>query len=724
MYVEFRKCKSMVDRSVYSFRYMFFPGKWRACLSWMACLLVLLCSACDDKESKEEVLPQRQEVKVAVVLPLEDEMGERWKRTLEWAMQSVETAQRGIDGGVRVELEWYDENNVNIDEVFEVLAMREDVVAVIGPFYSAHTWVAARQCAKYNKTLFTISSSAELVRSFAEGGFLWGLTETDISQCEVLLSKAMMYGAKRVALLAQEDVYGQTFIDWFAFQAKELGLEVAGIVPYTDATVRDGFRQCAAFDADFMICVPSSIENLEEMVAAKKEVPRLVSRQLYSDVAFSATALARLGKDAEGLEGVAMSPDPASGFQVSYDVKFGDQPVLGEAHMYDALSLIAYAAFKMQTDGMDDMNEALRLLVDGRGMNMGSWMAEDMRLVFKAIAKGDTPDIDGATGSLEFDSKVYTNVLHSVYANWIVYNGKFLVLDYKTSDGGKRVEETLAGWNWKVSQMQEIDQNQIAPVYPELREKWALLVAASVGWDNYRHQADVLEIYRLLKRQGYKDDHIVMIMEDDIARNERNPEPGVVKVRPDGENLYVGAEIDYRLSELLPADIGAILAGKRSEALPEVISASGHDNIFVFWSGHGEHGKMLWGKGNALEESDMREMLEVLSGEGNYRKMLWMVETCYSGSVARASEGIPGVMFITAADENETSKADVFSNELNVWMSNRFTSTFQSLINKEPGISLRDLYYGLFQNTVGSHVMVYNTTCFDNLYQSSFREFL
>ena len=43
------------------------------------------------------------------------------------------------------------------------------------------------------------------------------LTETDIAQCEVLLSKAMTYGAKRVALLAKEDVYGQTFIDWFAF---------------------------------------------------------------------------------------------------------------------------------------------------------------------------------------------------------------------------------------------------------------------------------------------------------------------------------------------------------------------------------------------------------------------------------------------------------------------------------------------------------------------------
>lgn len=714
----------MINRFLYDFRNSFFLKGWRVCLSWIVCAMMLSFVACREKHGEDESLPEREEVRVAVVLPLEDNMAEHWKRSLEWAMQNIETAQRGIEGGVRIELEWYDENNADIERLFNELVVREDVAAVIGPFYSSHTWVAARQCAKYNKTLFTISSSAELVRSFAEGGFLWVLTETDISQCEVLLSKAMTYGAKRVALLAQEDVYGQTFIDWFAFQAKEFGLEVAGIVSYTDATVGDGFRQCAAFDADFMICIPSSIENLQGMVVARKGMSDLVSRQLYSDVAFSATVLDRLGKDVEGLEGIAMSPDPVSGFQVSYEVKFGDQPVLGEAHMYDALSLIAYAAFKMQAEGTDDMNEALRSLVDGRGMNMGSWMAEDMQLVFKAIARGDAPDVDGATGSLEFDSKVYTNVLHSVYANWIVYDGKFLILDYNTSDGGKRVEETLAGWNWKVSRMQEIDQNQIAPVYPELREKWALLVAASVGWENYRHQADVLEIYRLLKRQGYKDDHIVMVMEDDIANNGKNPEPGVVKVRPDGENLYAGVEIDYRLSGLSPADIGAILAGERSERLPEVIAASEHDNIFVFWSGHGEYGEMLWGKNDALKERDARKMLESLSEKGNYRKMLWMVETCYSGSVARASVGIPGVMFITAADENETSKADVFSNDLNVWMSNRFTGTFQNLIDKEPGISLCDLYYGLFQNTVGSHVMVYNTSCFDNLYQCSFSEFL
>ena len=697
------------------------PNRFLFYLLWLSVPLWLL--SCK-KETFEGTNMHRQEVKIAVVLPLGDDMADRWKRCLGWALQNIETAQEKLEEGVRITLEWHDENNADIDRLFEELVSREEIAAIIGPFYSAHTHTAALQCAKYQKPLFTLSSSADLVRSFADGGFLWALTETDISQCEVLLSKAMLYGAESVALLAQEDAYGQTFIDWFAFQAKELGLKVSGIVPYTDLMAREKFKQCANLKADFMICAPSSAANLQEMAAARKEMPDLVSRLLFSDIAFGAATLQRLGSEAEGMEGTAMAPDPASGFQVSYEVKFGESPMLGEAHMYDALTLAAYAAFKMQADGTDDMNEALRQLVDGREMNMGSWMPEDMRLVFKAIAEGKSPDIRGATGSLDFDKTVYTNVLHSVYANWMIYGGKFIILDYNTSDGGKRTEETLAGWNWKISRMQEFGPEETGIAYPPLQAKWALLVAASDGWSNYRHQADVLEIYRLLKRQGYRDDHIVLISEDDLAYNSRNPSPGTVKVRPDGENLRTDVKIDYRLSDLSPADIQHILAGNRSESLPEVIDATENDNILVFWSGHGEYGRMLWGESDALTRDDMREMLEKLGEAGNYRKMLWLVETCYSGSVAEAAEGIPGVMFITAADANETSKADRFSNELNVWMTNRFTSTLQTMIDTDPGISLRDLYYGLFQNTVGSHVMVYNNRYFDNLYQCSLEEFL
>ena len=113
-----------------------------------------------------------------------------------------------------------------------------------------------------------------------------------------------------------------------------------------------------------------------------------------------------------------------------------------------------------------------------------------------------------------------------------------------------------------------------------------------------------------------------------------------------------------------------------------------------------------------------------MNAEKAYRKSLWLVETCYSGSVMQACEGFPGILAITAANANETSKADIFSSDLGVWMSNRFTYTFRDEITNDASISLRELYYKLFINTVGSHVMLYNEDCYGNIFTNTIEEFL
>ena len=48
---------------------------------------------------------------------------------------------------------------------------------------------------------------------------------------------------------------------------------------------------------------------------------------------------------------------------------------------------------------------------------------------------------------------------------------------------------------------------------------WALLVAGSNGWYNYRHQADVCHAYQILHTHGIPDSNIVVMMFDDIAEN-------------------------------------------------------------------------------------------------------------------------------------------------------------------------------------------------------------
>ena len=690
--------------------------------------LIGLWSCSDDESSMSYGDKQWTEKTVAVVLPMEKGLAVHWERTLGMFATNFERAFKNHETGIRLKFEYYDEANADMQELARSLGFNDEVYAVIGGLYSSNAAILAAELTLVGKTFFTLATTEQLVRAYASTGYLWAMTETDITQCEVLLSKVINYGGKSVALLAKDnDNYGQTFIDWFAFQARELGLKNMGSYAYTPDNIADVSCQAMQSGAEYVICIPSEIEEMGPMLEAHKTQSlngQSVPRMLFSDTAYGADVLKIHGDAAEGIEGVAFGADPESGFDVSYRTFFNATPTLGESQLHDAAMLIGYAAWHQQFNPELSLQKSLRAVVSGEDLNMGSWTGEDMGLVVDALAAGKSPYVRGASGHLRFDAKVFTNVLATTYYNFKVYNGQYIILDYNTSDGGNRTDATLAGWNWKASQMQNFN-NSGEFDYPVHTGNWALLVASSKEWANYRHQADVLAIYQQLKQAGYTDDRIILIAEDDIADNVSNPNKGVVQVTIGGNNVYEQVEIDYRMSELQAKDILAILSGEKSERLPIVIESTANDNVFVFWSGHGVPGALCWNDdaygimGDQLDETFHR-----MREKRSYRKLLMMVEACFSGGVMEQCRNIPGMLFVTAANGDETSKADVFNGEMKVWMSNRFTSTFIEQITENKNIALRDLYYRLFINTVGSHVMVYNAENYGNLYSADMSEFI
>ncbi len=698
--------------------------------------IALICVAvlsygCTDKD-RDEDFPNNvvwTEKVVAVVLPMEKGLDRHWRRTADMFASNFKRAFVNQSKGIKFKFEYYDESTADIPALARQLAMRDEVFAVVGGLYSSNAAPLASTLTRMGKTFFTLATTEELVRAYASTGYLWAMTETDITQCEVLLSKVVNYGGKSVALIAKEnDSYGQTFVNWFAFQAKELGLENRGAYLYDDVSLGDACSRAMHCGAEYVVCVPSEIEDISQMLASYDITPRSNApkpRLLFSDTGYGADVPKILGSAAEGMEGVAFGADPESGFDVSYHTFFGEQATLGESQFYDALMLIGYGAWYCQLQEDVPLYKALRQIVSGRDTNMGSWMGEDMSLVVDALAQGKSPDIRGASGHLDFDAKVFTNVLSTTYYSYKIYNGQYIILDYNTSDGGNRTDATLAGWNWKASQMQDFSNSTGLSYAPHTGNK-ALLVASSRAWINYRHQADVLAIYQVLKTSGYTDDDIILIAEDDLATHASNPTQGMIPIAPGGRNLYENVTIDYKMSSLTADDVCAILRGEKSERLPTVFDDTGQgDNIFVFWSGHGVPGALCWGEDPfGLTGDKLAATLQQMATRRSYRKLLMMVEACYSGGVMSPCAGLPGMLFITAANADETSKADVFSDEYGVWMSNRFTSTFINQISADRATPMRELYYRLFINTVGSHVMVYNADNYDNLYKSNISEFI
>ncbi len=694
-------------------------------------LLTILFAACTtngDIKQQEQTSSDITTYKVAVIMPLSQQ--ERWERTVQWAVDNIEKAQQKLPKQVKLEIEWKDEDATDLGEYLDNVTQDESYAAIVGPSTSAKAKIATQACRSYEKTIILpIATSTEFQRINANQDFVWNLTESDMTQCAILLTQAKLSEVKDVSLLTSNNDYGKSFCDWFAFQATELGLKVNTITSYSNetelrATVKEQHKQKDNYN-HALIFAPGTEEDAiildDEIGKLKVSNPGIdFPLLLCSDMMNSETMASRLKN--MNYEGISPTANPKSGFVSAYMAKFGEQPVNGEAHLYDAINLLAYA-LTAKTD-KERLWQSMLRVVDGRDTWHGSWIPADMSEAFLMLQQGATPDLCGVTGDWTFDQRTHASVLNTTYDHWILINGQYHTIEYLSTDGSERTISTIQAWDWERKNMQVFGQMEDNIQYPTLNDHWAVVVSTSDTWLNYRHQADALAMYQLLKRHGYDDDHILLIMEDNIAYDTHNIYPGIVRVRPNGENVYENVKVDYHLKDVSINDLQEIMLGHRSERLPEVISPTANDNVIVFWCGHGNKNQLAWGSSSIISGNDIKNIVQNMNTEKKFRKMLFSVDACYSGSIGKACEGIPGILIITAANENEPSKADIKDQDMQIWLSNGFTRAFQEAIDENTSLSLRDLYYTLARHTVGSHATIYNAEHYGSMYTNFISEYL
>ena len=459
------------------------------------------------------------------------------------------------------------------------------------------------------------------------------------------------------------------------FIDEEYGLTVDGVYLYKNETdLRRYVHEFCGTDwhmgRNYLVFNPSSLEMVlafdDEIGQVKAAVPDgkyFYMPKICCSDAFVSQQVASTVKTAN-YEGVDLYAMPESGFIQAYRQRFGAELVNGEAQFYDGLCLVADAAMLSQHTGQT-LNDAILAVVDGRNGKGCSWLPADMARNFELLAQGQTPDIDGVSSSWTFDEKTHTSVCGSTFRRWKLYDGQFLTTEYLSTEGSRRTTSSKNMWDWTASHLEQfnVDDGSTVGNYPALDDRWALLIAASKGWANYRFQSDVFAMNQLLKQHGYKDDHIVLICEDDVAHHANNPYPGKLRISDTGTNVYDAAAIDYRLNSLEPNDIGAILQGRASDRLPQVLHPDADDNVFVFWSGHGSPGSMDFGGSQSMTYAKMKQIIE----DTPHRKLLFTIEACYSGGLGDYCQRLPGMLFITAANPYETSHADVWSEDVGVY---------------------------------------------------------
>ncbi len=746
---------------------------------------------------------------VDVILPAD--IRSQWQNTIDWALTNIDAAQNGLQKRVKLNLRYHDEDTEDLDKLGYRLTTPEEgddtCHAIIGPYHSENANHLLRYAAIPRlPVVMPTCSSAEMQRINARNTYAWFLTESDITQCEMMVAAAQSIQASDIVLIYSEDLYGRSFLDWFGYYATEQGVHVAGggTLPYKRGVNLDAFldETVAGATGDKLI-VLVALSDVADIKDVNKQVVEYRERHfaenginmmtICSDTSYDQTITADKERSHFQL-GISPMGSNVNGFPQTYEGIYGQMPVNGEAQIYDALTIIALGAAHQITNGElcivdgkqveydtkpygPTLTDHMRAIVcTDEGMSV-TWKKDGLTIAFREVAAGRTIDMVGATGDLVFGESSRTAILNTSYMFWQLkqeylqdrgYYRSFAEPLIYISTAGSYSEVSIKEF-WKLEKRWEQtfnDQPADTDPLPDATDCWAVVISPSTTWVNYRHQADAFAMYQLLRHHGYDDDHIVLIVEDNLAYHEYNKFPGEIYVERSSstvppssavgptlvnDNVRKDAVVDYHFNDLTPDDIADIMLGCQSDRLPHVIHPTATSNVFFFWSGHGGMREgPLWGNedthsyfgtqrikdivsemaGTAPASTSSSALSSVASAESrvsssprSYRRMMFAIETCYSGIWGEALTGQPQVLVLTAANPTESSKADVHDIDLGIYLSNAFARTFRNQVNLKPDITIYDLYRHLARTTIGSHVTIYNQANYGSVYTETMGDY-
>ncbi|KAI3691664.1 hypothetical protein L6452_31465 [Arctium lappa] len=272
--------------------------------------------------------------------------------------------------------------------------------------------------------------------------------------------------------------------------------------------------------------------------------------------------------------------------------------------------------------------------------------------------------------------------------------------------------------------------------------KWAVLVAGSNGYFNYRHQADICHAYQILKRGGLKDEHIIVFMYDDIVNSSLNPRPGVIINSPNGSDVYAGVPKDYTGESVTADNFYAVLLGNKTAVKGgsgKVVASKPNDKIFVYYSDHGAAGVLGMPAGPLVYANDFINVLKTMHASQTYDKMVIYLESCQSGSIFEGLLPTDLNIYVTTASNKQENSFGTYCPGMNPppppgfdtclgdlysisWMEDSESEDLHKETLEQQYLKVKKRTYNN-DSSEGSHVMQYGTLCISNetlsIYQGS-----
>lgn len=187
---------------------------------------------------------------------------------------------------------------------------------------------------------------------------------------------------------------------------------------------------------------------------------------------------------------------------------------------------------------------------------------------------------------------------------------------------------------------------------------WAVLVAGSNGFWNYRHQADICHAYQTLVKGGIPASNIIVFSYDDVASSSQNPVKGKLFNIPNGQDVYAGCKIDYRGADVTPKNFLSVLkqdaAAMKGIGTGRVLQSTAQDKVFINFADHGAPGLIAF-PSTYLYATDLTPVLNSMWTKKQYQEAVFYLEACESGSMFQGYPTDQKFYALTAANPNESS---------------------------------------------------------------------
>jgi len=212
--------------------------------------------------------------------------------------------------------------------------------------------------------------------------------------------------------------------------------------------------------------------------------------------------------------------------------------------------------------------------------------------------------------------------------------------------------------------------------FGEHTSNWAVLVGTSRFWFNYRHMANVLAMYRTVKRLGIPDSQIILMLPDDMACNPRNTFPGTVYSNSNramdlyGDNI----EVDYRGYEVTVENFIRLLTDRVGDEMPRSkrLLTDERSNILVYMTGHGGNEFLKFQDAEEIGAWDLADAFQQMWEKKRYHEILFMIDTCQANTMLSRLYS-PNIIATGSSELDQSSYSHHADNDVGVAVIDRYT---------------------------------------------------